>query len=71
MKEFAGTTSLQTTGYENLAAAHLAIEDINANHSFLPDYHFKMYFRDDGCDREVGLKALSNAYTIQHENRYI
>ena len=53
----------QTTGYENLAAARLAIQDINANKSFLPDYYFDMKFKDDGCDRKIGLKALSNVYS--------
>ena len=52
----------QTTGYENLAAARLAIEDINADKTFLPGYHFDMLFKDDGCDMEIGLKALTNAY---------
>lgn len=59
-----------TTGYENLAAARLAIEDINADKSFLPGYHFDMLFKDDGCDMEVGLKALTNAYD-NDENKKI
>jgi len=56
------STHSQTTGYENLAAARLAIEDINADKTFLPGYHFDMLFKDDGCDMEIGLKALTNAY---------
>jgi len=59
-----------TTGYENLAAARLAIEDINADKTFLPGYHFDMLFKDDGCDMEIGLKALTNAYD-NDENKKI
>ena len=52
----------QTGGYENLAAARLAIRDINADTSFLPDYYFDMVFKDDGCEEEAGLKAINDAY---------
>lgn len=54
-----------TTGYENLAAAKLAIEDINADKTFLDDYTLTYTFRDDGCQRRVGLQALSNVYSTE------